>query len=364
SRATRADGTEVARVSARGELEVRPWFHATAKAAVVDFYHAAKAWYLQGKDHEALAACEKAVKLADAQSPRPREMADALHLLGAIHLRGKQPALAVKCLERALGVKQMLEPESLEANPSSWQLGSYLALGSAHLQAGAPKAAAESLELVVKTLQERKGDSSILASAQHSLGSAYRALGQHDQSMQCYQLCLELRESQGDGPQLVSVLNNLGAQAQQLSRFQEAAAFYRRALELERKHLGVEHPASAATLGNLGIVLGQLKDHQGAVRCLEEALQVQEKELGSHPSVACTLHNLGNAFAASGQGTAAADCLLRALRLWQEVQHRGGSCEDIAATLHSAASARVCSSARCCWAMSTQTPLARGTAWP
>eukprot|EP00913_Durusdinium_trenchii_P005760 g5374.t1 len=42
-----------------------------------------------------------------------------------------------------------------------------------------------------------------------------------------------------------------------------------------------------------------------AVQCLRAALEVQRTQLDAHPSVARTLHNLGNALAADGQGQAA-----------------------------------------------------------
>eukprot|EP00435_Cladocopium_sp_Y103_P047208 s212_g13.t2 len=92
-------------------------FHASNKTAVVEFYHAAKAWFLQGHDDKARETCEKALKVGDELRPLPVEMGDALHLLGAIHLRQKSLPLAIKCFERALVVKKVFENE--EVRPES-----------------------------------------------------------------------------------------------------------------------------------------------------------------------------------------------------------------------------------------------------
>ncbi|OLQ11554.1 Kinesin light chain [Symbiodinium microadriaticum] len=278
------------------------WCAVTTKSAVADFYRAAQAWFAQGEDAKARDACEKALKLADELRPLPAEMGDALHLLGACHLRLKAYALAIKCFERAMLVKQMA---STDEDQTASMAATLLALGGAHLQTGSPVKAARCLQTVVATLEELgdAADELMLASAYQSLAGSYRAAGQHGQALQCYNLCLELREAKlgAEHAQLIPVLNNLGAQAQQLLRYKEAAGFYRRALSLERQSLGTEHIATATTLANLGSVLAKLKEHADAVTCLRRALEIQRAELGEDdPTLATTLHNLGNALASCG----------------------------------------------------------------
>ncbi|CAE6915519.1 unnamed protein product [Symbiodinium natans] len=325
-------------VLAEGVLHLRPWFKATTKGAVVDFYNAAKVWFAQGEDAKARDACEKALKLADELRPPPAEMGDTLHLLGAYHLRAKSFAMAIKCFERAMLVKQMTLAEE---DQTASMAATLLALGGAHLQSGAPVTAARCLQTAVATLEELGDDTDelMLASAYQALAGSYRAAGQHGQALQCYNLCLELREAKlgPEDPQLIPVLNNLGAQAQQLLRHKEAADFYRRALSLERKSLGTEHVATATTLANLGTVFAQLSEHGEAVTCLSQAYEIQRAELGeNHPTLATTLHNLGNALASCSYGDKAAECLCKALEVWQKAHGETGSAaRDIAATLHS-----------------------------
>lgn len=329
------EGVQVLRAFVAGSLCLRPWFHASNKTAVVEFYHAAKAWFLQGQDDKARETCEKALKLGDELRPLSVEMGDALHLLGAIHLRQKSLPLAVKCFERALVIKKVFGNEE---EPSDSQISTLLALGGAQLQSGKASDALGCFQIVSNALEEREDQTVMQANVYHKLGAAHRALGQHGQALQCYQLCLELRETAlgHEDLQLISPLNNLGAEAQQLLKYHEAQHFYLRALALEKKHLGARHLTTATTLGNLGAVYVQLKEPQ-AVPCLQGALEVQKKELGlCHPSVASTMHNLGNALASTGQDTAAAECLRETLLVWRQAQDKGiGSPKDVAATLHS-----------------------------
>eukprot|EP00931_Biecheleriopsis_adriatica_P037374 TRINITY_DN21430_c0_g2_i2.p1 TRINITY_DN21430_c0_g2~~TRINITY_DN21430_c0_g2_i2.p1 ORF type:complete len:694 (+),score=154.06 TRINITY_DN21430_c0_g2_i2:69-2150(+) len=327
----REGGQAALRVEVEGELSFQPWFRRIGRAKMMALYRSARAHFGNGEDLQALHCCEKALIVADGLVPRPKEMGDALQLLGALHLRRKSPALAVKCLERALVVRKMLAPREVVALAVT-----LLSLGSAHSEAGSHRDSLRCHQLAVATFEEHEQGSPALASAYHGLAHAYRALGQHEQALQKYKRCLTLREAKlgPDHALLVPVLNNLGAASQQLTLHREAVRYYQRAVALETKHYGAEHPSTASTLANLGAAHAQLKEHKVAVTCLTRALEVQEGKLGkSDASVASTLHNLGNAFAAAGQGSEAAKCHWRALRIWH--QALGPGHPDIAATLHS-----------------------------
>ncbi|CAK9013585.1 unnamed protein product [Durusdinium trenchii] len=139
---------------------------------MADAYAAAKAWFIRGDDVKAQELCEKALKLADELRPIPREMGNALHLLGAIHLRRQSPDLALTCFERAVVIKKFFEGSE---EPSESQISTWLALGSAQLQAGRPADAAGCLQQVVDAMEERDEEKPVLANAYHSLGAAYRA---------------------------------------------------------------------------------------------------------------------------------------------------------------------------------------------
>eukprot|EP00913_Durusdinium_trenchii_P014348 g13458.t1 len=151
---------------------------------MADAYAAAKAWFIRGDDVKAQELCEKALKLADELRPIPREMGNALHLLGAIHLRRQSPDLALTCFERAVVIKKFFEgseergsgaTDIVHPEPSESQISTWLALGSAQLQAGRPADAAGCLQQVVDAMEERDEEKPVLANAYHSLGAAYRA---------------------------------------------------------------------------------------------------------------------------------------------------------------------------------------------
>eukprot|EP00930_Biecheleria_cincta_P100281 TRINITY_DN9190_c0_g1_i1.p1 TRINITY_DN9190_c0_g1~~TRINITY_DN9190_c0_g1_i1.p1 ORF type:complete len:715 (-),score=120.22 TRINITY_DN9190_c0_g1_i1:406-2550(-) len=326
------DGGQAAlRVEVHGVLSLQPWFRLKGEAAFQALYKSARELFAKGQDIKALQKCEEALTIADGLSPRPAEIGDALHLLGALHLRRKTPAVAVKCLERALVIRKMMAPTKEVAI-----LSTLFALGSAYVQTGSLSEASRCLQLAVAGFEQCSQEMAALASALHALAGVHRMLGEHEQALHCYERCLAVREEVlgADHLTLVATLNNLGAAAQHLSRHREAVRYYHRALVLETKHYGKEHFTAAATLGNLGAAHGQLKEHKCAVDCLARALQIQEKHFGrEHLSVATTLHNLGNSLAAAGHGHDAIKCHWRALNIWHKLL---GPCNaDIAATLHS-----------------------------
>lgn len=324
-------GQAALRVEVHGVLSLQPWFRLKGQAAFEALYKSARDLFANGQDIEALKECEEALTIADGLSPRPAEIGDALHLLGALHLRRKTPAVAVKCLERALVMRKMMAPTKEAAISST-----LFALGSAHTQTGSQSDALRCLQLAVAGFEQCYHEKAALASALHALAGVHRMLGEHGQALQSYERCLAMREETlgEDHLTLVATLNNLGATAQQMSRHREAVRYYQRALVVETKHYGQEHFTAAATLGNLGAAHGQLKEHKCAMDCMTRALKIQEKQFGTeHTSVATTLHNLGNSLAAAGHGHDAIKCHWRALRIWHKLL--GPSNADIAATLHS-----------------------------
>lgn len=212
------EGVQVLRACVAGSLCLRPWFHPSNKTAVVEFYHAAKAWFLQEQDDKARETCEKALKLGDELRPLPVEMADALHLLGAIHLRQKSLPLAVKCFERALVIKKVFENEE---EPSDSQLSTLLALGGAQLQSGKASDALGCFQIVSNALEEREdqtvmqaaeclretlllwrqtqdggiGSPKDVAATLHSLGNVYRGLVDAASAHRCFSAALQIREA-------------------------------------------------------------------------------------------------------------------------------------------------------------------------
>lgn len=321
------------RVEVQGELRLTPRFSAAGLEGVARLYKAARDSFRDGDDLKALQICEKAVTMADALVPRPREMGDVLNLMGAIHLRRQSPSVAVKCLERALLVRE----RTAESQEDLGVAATLTTLGNAHQALGSHSEALRCHERGCAILKAGAGDSDpAVASCLQSLGGIHRVLGNLSDARKCFEEALAIREQvlpAGD-PLTAGTLNNLGAVLQGLSDHRGAIRSYQKSLEIQMRAYGREHPAVAATLGNLGSAHGRLGEHQCAVDCHQRALTIQESRLGSeNPGVATSLHNLGNALALAGKGTDAARCLWRALSIWSKV---GGPAQcDVAATLHS-----------------------------
>lgn len=332
--AVTAQGQGKLRVEVCGELRLLPRFFAAGREGVARLYKAARDSYCAGDDHRALQRCEEAVTMADAIVPRPRETGDVLNLMGAIHLRRQKPAIAVKCLQRALLVR-----EQMAAGEQDLSVAATLnTLGSAHQARGAHNEAVACHERACSMLKALAGTSDpAVASSLQSLGGLHRALGRLGDSRKCFEEALAIREQVlgADDPLIAGTLNNLGAVLQGLSDERGAIRCYQKSLAILMRSHGRDHPAVAATLGNLGSAHGRLGEHQWAVDCHQRALSIQESRLGPEETgVATSLHNLGNALALSGKGSDAARCLWRALAIWSKAAGPAHQC-DIAATLHS-----------------------------
>lgn len=346
----RADGQASLRVEVDGELRLRPRFWLAGREATRRLYAAARGHFCAGnRDMEAVRGCEEALGICEGMVPVPSEMGDVLNLLGALHLRRRTPALAVKCLERALAIRaQRAGPEDTAFAATLSTFGGAQQMLGQHADAlksfqrsvaileRASEAEAGAGAATARSTTARANIDPALASTLHSLGGAQRALGQHAGARNSYERALVVRQrSQGaDHPLSAATLNNLGAVLQQLSDDRGAVRIYQKALAIQAKAYGHDHCMTAATLSNLGSAHERVGEHQCAVDCHNRALLTQERWLGrEHPGVAATLHNLGNALAGAGRGTEAARCHWRALAVWSKAL--GPAHPDIAATLHS-----------------------------
>lgn len=319
------------RVEVRGELRLRPRFFAAGREGVARLYAVARDCFGAGDDLTALQTCEEAVIMADAVVPRPREMGDVLNLMGAIHLRRQSPAVAVKCLQRALMVREQ------DGGQDLGMASTLNTLGNAHQVLGAHADAKFCHERACTILKAVSGDNDpAVASCLQSLGGIQRALGSLIDAKKSFEEALAIRELvlSPDDVLIAGTLNNLGAVLQGLSDDRGAIRCYQKSLAILIRAHGREHPTVAAILSNLGSAHGRIGEHQCAVDCMQRALSVQESRLGPEDAaVAASLHNLGNALALAGKGGDAARCLWRALDIWSKAASPA-QC-DIAATLHS-----------------------------
>jgi hypothetical protein len=119
-------------VEVDGEFSLQPSFRLRGREATLRLYQAARNAFCAGEDLKAMQQCERALTMADRLHPRPREMGDALNLLGALHLKRNAPSLAVKCLERAL----TLRDAHTEGPAESYMAATMRTLGTAQQALG------------------------------------------------------------------------------------------------------------------------------------------------------------------------------------------------------------------------------------
>lgn len=329
-------GQATLRLEVAGELRLQPRFWPGGREGVARLLRQARGLYEEKEATQALQKCEEALVMADALQPRPREMADVLNLMGALHLGRGNTALAVKCLERAVTVR---EAAGLHGPEEERSLAAALStLGDVHRSLGTHAKALECYHRSCGLLAAAasSGLDPIYAGALHGLAGELRALGRHAEARKCYERALEIR-TQALGADHVltgATLNNLGATLQALADDRAAIRCYQRALAIETVEHGRESLNVAITLSNLGSAHGRLGEHRCARECHGQALEVLQRKLGAeHPRVAATLHNYGNVLAAGGKGADAARCYWRALAIWS--RSPSGVQADIAATLHS-----------------------------
>ena len=96
----------------------------------------------------------------------------------------------------------------------------------------------------------------------------------------------------------------------------KAKKYHTQALEIFKSFFGESHPSVADTLNNLGNAWSDLGEKKKAIEYYEKALEIFKSFLGeSHPSVADTLNNLGTAWSDLGEKKKAIEYYEKALKM-------------------------------------------------
>jgi tetratricopeptide (TPR) repeat protein/CHAT domain-containing protein len=117
----------------------------------------------------------------------------------------------------------------------------------------------------------------------------------------------ELREAAALNAQVIA-LNRQG-------QTKKAIPLAQRAVAINKKILGEQHPATAASLGWLGGMLHDQGDFAAARPCFEQAVAICKKVLGEHPATASTLNGLGSVLQAQRDYAAARSCFEQSLAI-------------------------------------------------
>lgn len=232
--------------------------------------------------------------------------ADALHLLGIIHLTGGRAAAAVAVLKRAaaikpddavilenLGVATLAAGRPADAEVSlrrALQLGAgngllHMRLG---LAVGAQGRAGEAVEILRTAAAVLPDDPDV----QVNLGNALAESGQLEAAAQCYSKVLARY------PAHLDARFNLGDVNRRMGRLDDAARCLQEVL--------AQAPDYAEAHTGLGLIYAERGDVNAATDCYRKALEIA-------PAQVQALNNLGNALALRGEYAEAESYYMRAL---------------------------------------------------
>ena len=225
-----------------------------------------------GRRERQRAACEEAVRLAEAAGER-EVAAWAERALGNCHRLMSHHAEAESALDRSLAYAR--------------------ATGNAKLE--------------VATLL--------------NLGVVSRVRGRLAEARECYERALAVSRACGDVAGEASVTGNLGNVLRSEGRLAEARAHFERSLALSRE-IG-NRRSEASALGNLGILLHAQGRLAEAAAHFEQHLAAS-REIGSREGEAIATGNLGNVLLSQGRLSEAFEHFERTLALSREIGDRNG----------------------------------------
>jgi DNA-binding SARP family transcriptional activator/tetratricopeptide (TPR) repeat protein len=132
---------------------------------------------------------------------------------------------------------------------------------------------------------------------------------------------LDLYRAAGHGPGQAMVLNDIGFCYAQLGDYQQAIAYCERGLAAVQE-IG-ERNWEAATWDSLGFIYSQLGSHNRSFACYRRAIGLY-RDLGDRFNEADTLDHLGDAQDNARDPESARQTWLRALRIYDEIDHPDG----------------------------------------
>jgi CHAT domain-containing protein/Tfp pilus assembly protein PilF len=235
-------------------------------------------------------------------------VSDRLTDIGALHYN-RQPAVAQEYFERALTIRERLNPDSIEVSNSLYNLG------TVEWRRGDLASAENHLSRSIAIKERLGANPSDLASSLTNLANVFYARGDlaasHDHNSRA--LAIEERLAPKSA-RVANSLNNLANVATDRGDLREAQNLYQRSLAI-RQELEPDSLRSADTLSNLGVVASTRGDYQAALDFHTRALAIRERLARDGLAVANSLTVLGNLARRRGDLTAAEDYQQRALAI-------------------------------------------------
>jgi len=158
-------------------------------------------------------------------------------------------------------------------------------------------AAAEPLLQKARSIFEKSGNKTLLATTLRDIGELYVDQGRYKDAEPLLSQARNLREEKlgKNHPETAESLTDLAYLYAQQGNVIDAEASYKRALAIYKQALGEKHSDYAGTLCKLGLLYVQIHNNADAESCLTEALRIREKALPpDHPDIAENLNQLAD----------------------------------------------------------------------
>jgi tetratricopeptide (TPR) repeat protein/predicted Ser/Thr protein kinase len=276
----------------------------------------ASALHRSGKPREALPLAE-ALSLRAMAVPYPPLQAEALYLLGSLHLSLGDFKTSEEELYRALWAAERARDDLLKAE--CWRELVYN-VGYRQARFDEGRTLARHAEAALARAGGDLTAEAALAKAEAILAGTQ---GDYPQAVRQFEKARELAERIDPRQPDYRILGNLGGTYRDMGDFERAQLLLRRAMDLAQRKLGPNHPHVAGFCFNLGLCLSDLGRFEEAGGLLERALAIRERLLGpDHPDVASALMALGGNWIYRGKPATARPLLERALAIYEAREPR------------------------------------------
>jgi tetratricopeptide (TPR) repeat protein len=139
----------------------------------------------------------------------------------------------------------------------------------------------ELLDRAAERIDDRfRGQERTEAAIRHTLGNAYRELGEYPQAMKHLERSVDLRRQKlGDGhPDSLEAMSDLALLHRARGRYDEARVLHEKVVELRRAGHGADHPATLTAMHNLGIVYRDLARYDDAELLFNQVLEARRAD--------------------------------------------------------------------------------------
>jgi tetratricopeptide (TPR) repeat protein len=272
----------------------------------------------QGKYTEAIAYCEKSLKLQQKVLPANHpDFASSYNNIGFVYNNMGEYSKALSSHEKALEIRQ----KTLPANHPSLAT-SYSNIGDVYRNMGKYSKTLsyyeKALEIRQKTLPANHPD---FATSYNNIGNVYVNMGEYSKALSYYKKALEIYQKTlpSNHPSLATSYNNIGLVYRNMSEYSKALSSHEKALEIRQKTLPANHPDFAQSYNNIGFVYNNKGEYSKALSSHEKALEIRQKTLpANHPSLATSYNNIGLVYRNMGEYSKALSYYEQALEIRQK----------------------------------------------